>query len=734
MNYLNRPRVIGLGATVIGLATYLTTLCPTVYVGDSGELSTIAYTLSIAHPPGYPLYTLVGWLFSHLPFGGVALLMNFETALFSAVSIFFTFLFLRLILAKFGAFHNDRATSIISALGSLLWGFSNTLWANSVGAEVYTMGCAMISVMLYLFALNIVLKHFKLTVFLAYLFGFSLANHLSAIALAPVFIAMIIINKPRTSLILWAGLAMCLALTIYFYLPIRSANYPIIDWNHPADLRTFIGHISGERYQGYFAQLSFANIALNLKKFYAILNSEFPFALFGLMALPLTIWKVPVLGIPVCLGALFNIGMGSLYEIPDVEPHFLVTTYFSAFGFIMLIAFGSTQLANWQKNARIAGYLSAIILLMALVFEVKNNYPANNEADNHLAEQYATQILNSLPANATYISVGWTSGSPCIYMRYVEGLRRDVNLYDPISMTSALARYVGKEDSAGLISEKQLALTALEKYKGNSFLGKEHLWGGDNPFKYAHLPLQGYGYVYKYGQKTPADISAWSGLDVPKYDPTDRRLNISERVALANINLCWGEDLQSVGMIEEAREKYLTACEYAEHTKETSMANALGIFFRRQGIGDLALREYEFALDAPYLSNAGRADVSVNIGNLYRDRHDYLEAKKSYLEALRLRNGHLEAEYNLAVTEAYINLSEKKHGAAIDNFMAAVKLDPSDPMLYYNIGLIYDTYLSDVNSAINYYNEFLRRAGDKSMLAMSLKNRIAILAEDLPNK
>jgi len=57
-------------AAAIPFAAYLLTLCPTVYVGDSGELTTAAATLGIPHPPGYPLYVLLGYAFSHLVAAG----------------------------------------------------------------------------------------------------------------------------------------------------------------------------------------------------------------------------------------------------------------------------------------------------------------------------------------------------------------------------------------------------------------------------------------------------------------------------------------------------------------------------------------------------------------------------------------------------------------------------------------------------------------------------------------
>src|SRR5215831_21106438 len=54
---------------LLALLVYLATLCPTVNFIDSGELATDVYTLGIAHPTGYPLFMILGHLFSRIPLG-----------------------------------------------------------------------------------------------------------------------------------------------------------------------------------------------------------------------------------------------------------------------------------------------------------------------------------------------------------------------------------------------------------------------------------------------------------------------------------------------------------------------------------------------------------------------------------------------------------------------------------------------------------------------------------------
>ena len=66
---------------------YLLTLCPTVYLGDSGELSAAAFCLGVPHGSGYPLYVLLGKVFCLLPFGSVGFRMNLMAAVCGVLGV-----------------------------------------------------------------------------------------------------------------------------------------------------------------------------------------------------------------------------------------------------------------------------------------------------------------------------------------------------------------------------------------------------------------------------------------------------------------------------------------------------------------------------------------------------------------------------------------------------------------------------------------------------------------------
>src|SRR6266513_2390005 len=71
---------------LVALLLYSWTLAPTVTLTDSGELIIVAQGLGVAHPPGFPLWVILAHLASIVPFGNVAVRINFSSALFAALA------------------------------------------------------------------------------------------------------------------------------------------------------------------------------------------------------------------------------------------------------------------------------------------------------------------------------------------------------------------------------------------------------------------------------------------------------------------------------------------------------------------------------------------------------------------------------------------------------------------------------------------------------------------------
>src|SRR5688572_13338577 len=76
------PLITGVGTFLV----YLRTLAPTIVGGDTGELVAVACSTGVAHPPGYPLFTILAKLFTFIPFGTVGWRINLLSALCSTLA------------------------------------------------------------------------------------------------------------------------------------------------------------------------------------------------------------------------------------------------------------------------------------------------------------------------------------------------------------------------------------------------------------------------------------------------------------------------------------------------------------------------------------------------------------------------------------------------------------------------------------------------------------------------
>ena len=91
--YTRIHRYLAGGIFLVSLTLYTKTMAPTVSFWDCGEFIASAITLGVPHPPGAPLYLLVGKIFSMLPLGAdLAFRVNLVSALSSALTILFLYL------------------------------------------------------------------------------------------------------------------------------------------------------------------------------------------------------------------------------------------------------------------------------------------------------------------------------------------------------------------------------------------------------------------------------------------------------------------------------------------------------------------------------------------------------------------------------------------------------------------------------------------------------------------
>ncbi|HEX6944166.1 MAG TPA: DUF2723 domain-containing protein [Gemmatimonadaceae bacterium] len=227
------------------LALYLLTLSPTTAMWDASEYIAAAYTFGLPHPPGNPLFVIVGRVFSILPIApNVAMRINVLAAVSSAVAAAVWYLVARRVAWRAGL--GPVTSRIAAGVATLIGATAFTVWNQSVVNEkVYTVSLAGIAIVSWL-----VLRWTdqpdgpradRLLLLVAYLLGLGYANHMAGMLPLPAVALVVVLTRPGT-LLRWRLLAASAA-TVFVGLlpfatqPIRAAFNPPINEGEPTACR-----------------------------------------------------------------------------------------------------------------------------------------------------------------------------------------------------------------------------------------------------------------------------------------------------------------------------------------------------------------------------------------------------------------------------------------------------------------------------------------------------------------
>ena len=158
INFKKWNNILGWLAFLIALITYSLTVEPTVSYWDAGEYILTSAKLQVGHPPGAPLFQMLGAMFSTFAFGNgelIGLMLNMVSAVSSAFTILFMFWSISLLLQKMVENEKNSKSKTIAILGSafvgsLAFAFTDSFWFNAVETEVYAMATLIMAILFYL--------------------------------------------------------------------------------------------------------------------------------------------------------------------------------------------------------------------------------------------------------------------------------------------------------------------------------------------------------------------------------------------------------------------------------------------------------------------------------------------------------------------------------------------------------------------------------------------------------
>ncbi len=157
-NFNKWNTITGWCAFAVALITYTLTVEPTMSFWDCGEYIATSAKLQVGHPPGAPLFQMIGAFFAMFAIDDkhVALMVNMMSVFSSAFTILFMFwsssMILKKIISQYAEVNKNNSIVILgsSFVGALAFTFSDSFWASAVEAEVYAMASLFIALLFWL--------------------------------------------------------------------------------------------------------------------------------------------------------------------------------------------------------------------------------------------------------------------------------------------------------------------------------------------------------------------------------------------------------------------------------------------------------------------------------------------------------------------------------------------------------------------------------------------------------
>ena len=412
------------------LLAYWFTMPKVVTFEDSGLFLQVCHFNGIAHPPGYPLYTLLCVPWFWLPLDPV-ILGNSLSALFAALTCILVYFVLKALGIR----------QFIAGVTCLLLGLSRDFWSQAIIVEVYSLNTLLLSLEIYLAICFASRPQKRLLFTMSFVFGLGISNHWPLVLLSSPGLALVcmaraeelvkILRSPANSLI-------CLLLLVFGLVPYVSLflkSDPIFSYSGAVtSVGEFIAYFSREAYQGV-DQTANADL-LDKIQFVgwlagqSLLQFGYGFALLALVGLArgLAVARLVNAGILV----IFLGNTVVLTFLLGFEFDFIHQAVFKPYPLVawvcMSLWIGSAL--QWVSD-RPFGKVIPVLIVTVLGFAMSlENWWSNDRSGDRLAHNYAGFLLRSLEPSSNLIVTSDPQVGPLSYLNQVVGLRPDVTLYE----------------------------------------------------------------------------------------------------------------------------------------------------------------------------------------------------------------------------------------------------------------------------------------------------------------
>ena len=486
-----------LTTVALGIASfliYLITVGPTVGGGDSGELITAAYLGGVAHPPGYPLYTLLARIFMWLPVGSIAYRVNLLSASCGSATV------VVMALIALRVSKNVPAAIFTAAL----FAFSPTVWTYATTAEVFALNNFLLALFFFLvlaYERSPSQENAKRTaVGIAFLMGLGLSNHFTfALFAGP--IGLVLFWRDRKFL-LYRRFPVALALALgagllpYLYLVWDGHSTAAYSWGDTRSFSGFLRHVTRAEYgtlrlaspsaqagapitSSQTVSIGWTDWSWMVTRRLAVesLFLGIGLAAFGIIEgfrdLALRRWAIFSLGLILAYHTLFTFSANVSPSLPIGQailsrftqaPNLLLFLW-AGFGF----AQGVRRLRQlFPKGIRWLPYPIALGFAAA---QVLVNFHAQDHRGDWKILNLGRAYLEELPPQSLLLVDGDLAIHATMYARYVEGIRPDVRVVSLAMLSYAWMKdHLAKQAPEITIPGNRLALPELGGYTLGNFL------------------------------------------------------------------------------------------------------------------------------------------------------------------------------------------------------------------------------------------------------------------------
>ncbi|MCZ2115297.1 MAG: DUF2723 domain-containing protein [Anaerolineae bacterium] len=430
---------------------YLLTMSHAVGEADAFEFQVVAPQLGIAHPTGYPLYLLLGKLFSLLPSGTMAWRINLASAVYAVLAAAVVFRLGRQLLRR----------PLAALAGAALLGLLPVYWSQAIIAEVYTLHALIVASALLLMlrlidnwrwtAENVpgetwnMARDRKTMVALAFLLGLGLTNHLTTVFLLPPAALAILINlwpgisrkrsnvSRRRSLIplfLQLLLAFLLPLLLYAYLPLRWAALN----GEPMGMGRFVDWVVAGRFHGALQWGAWLHDPTRRQIVARLFLDEWGWVYLSLAAIGLgwlfaRRWRVALVLLAAAAGFTFY---ALNYYVPDLAvfliPAHVVVAVWVAVGLAALGELAGRALGRMKTMTAVVPILLFLLVMLPAIRVTSDRWHLMNQSGRDGGETWARGVLALPLARRAAVLADSEKIAPLYYLQQTERLRPDLDI------------------------------------------------------------------------------------------------------------------------------------------------------------------------------------------------------------------------------------------------------------------------------------------------------------------